>query len=141
MIIYKSQISESNYNELRASVGWNRLDKTQAETGLGNSSYLTVAYDDLTPVGMARVISDGGYMFLIADVMVHPKYQGRGIGLHLLNNIGEWLDELSKDGKCIMVNLMSTPGNEPFYKKFGFESRPNERMGAGMVKWINRQLT
>ncbi|MFR6257641.1 MAG: GNAT family N-acetyltransferase [Anaerovoracaceae bacterium] len=138
MIIYKSHISENHYNNLRTSVGWKQLNRIQAETGLNNSAYITAAYDDDTPVGMARVISDGGYMFLIADVMVNPKYQKMGIGLRLLQNIDEWINNLSKNGQCIMINLMSTPGNEKFYEKFGFISRPNEHMGAGMVKWINQ---
>ena len=54
-----------------------------------------------------------------------------------MENITEWLDQLTKDGRCVMVNLMATPGNESFYEKFGFVARPNDHMGAGMVRWIN----
>ena len=86
---------------------------------------------------MARVISDDGYMALIVDVMVLPEYQGKGVGRRLMENITEWLDQLTKDGRCVMVNLMATPGNESFYEKFGFVARPTDHMGAGMVRWIN----
>ena len=86
---------------------------------------------------MARVISDGGYMTLVVDVMVLPQYQGQGIGKQLMTNINLWLDSLGKDGLCIMVNLMATKGNEGFYEKLGFEVRPNDRMGSGMVRWLN----
>lgn len=137
MITYKSEIPTEDYNNMRLAVGWKSLDPRQAETGLKNSAYLTAAWDGDKPVGMARVISDGGYMTLIVDVMVLPDYQGRGIGRQLLTNINAWLDSLGKDGLCIMVNLMATTGNEGFYEKFGFEARPNDRMGAGMVRWIN----
>ncbi|MCI8647535.1 MAG: GNAT family N-acetyltransferase [Firmicutes bacterium] len=137
MIVYKSEIPAEAYNNMRLAVGWKGLDLAQAERGLKNSAYLTAAWDDDTPVGMARVISDGGYMTLIVDVMVLPAYQGRGIGRQLLTNINEWLDSLGREGLCIMVNLMATTGNEGFYEKFGFEVRPNDRMGAGMVRWIN----
>ena len=29
---------------------------------------------------------------------------------------------------------------EPFYKKFGFEERPNDKVGAGMTQWITYEL-
>ncbi len=137
MITYKSEISTESYNAMRLAVGWKLLDSAQAAAGLENSAYLTVAWDDWRPVGMARVISDGGYMTLIADVMVLPPYQGQGIGTQLLINVNRWLDSLGKGGRMIMVNLMATPGNERFYEKFGFVTRPNDHMGAGMVRWIN----
>lgn len=137
MITYNSNIPTDSYNDMRIAVGWKRLNPVQAKIGLDNSAYLTVAWDDKTPVGMARVISDGGYMTLVADVMVLPQYQGRGIGSQLLTNVTKYLDSLGKDGLCIMVNLMATTGKEEFYKKFGFQVRPNDSMGAGMVRWIN----
>jgi hypothetical protein len=39
-------------------------------------------------------------------------------------------------GQKVYVNLMSAKGKEPFYKKFGFEERPNDKVGAGMTQWI-----
>lgn len=134
---YKNNISVKDYNNMREAVGWRILDEIQAETGLRNSVYLTVAYEEDRPIGMARVVGDGGYMYLIVDVMVLPECQGRGIGKNLLQHINAWLDDLGKDGKCIMVNLMATKDNEGFYQKLGYEVRPNDRMGAGMVRWIN----
>jgi hypothetical protein len=32
------------------------------------------------------------------------------------------------------VGLMCSKGREKFYKSFGFDERPNERFGAGMIK-------
>lgn len=137
MITYKHEITAEEYNNMRLAVGWRVLDPKQADTGLKNSAYLVSAWDGSMPVGMARVISDGGYMNLIVDVMVMPDYQGQGIGKQMLVNINSWLDSLGENGNCIMVNLMATIGNEGFYEKLGFEARPNERMGPGMVRWIN----
>lgn len=137
MITYRNDITAEEYNTMRAAVGWKCLDLKQAGTGLKNSAYLTVAYDGNVPVGMVRVVSDGGYMTLIADVMVLPEYQKKGIGGQLMENVNGYLDALGEDGACVMVNLMATTGNEGFYAKYGYEARPNERMGAGMVRWIN----
>lgn len=137
MIKYIDDICVKDYNFLRKSVGWKMLEEKQAQTGLNQSQLLVAAFDNDEPVATARVVGDGGYMFLIADVMVRPDYQRRGIGRNLIQRILAWFDELASDGRCLMVNIMSTKGNEEFYSKLGFTERPNETMGAGLVKWFN----
>lgn len=69
MLEFKQTIEEKAYNDMRELVGWRRLDPQQAQTGLDNSIFTTVAYDANEPVGMARIVGDGGYMYLIVDVM------------------------------------------------------------------------
>lgn len=137
MIEYGNEISTDEYNSLRRSVGWKVLDVEQARRGLDNSMLVIVARRDGQAIGSARVIGDGGYMYLIADVMVRPDCQGLGVGKAMLVRINEWLEDLGKDGRCVMANLMATKGNEGFYEKLGFISRPNDEMGPGMVRWIN----
>ncbi len=137
MIKYSNKTDVKAYNEMREAVGWKPLEPEQTRACLDNSLYVTVAYDGDKAVGSARIIGDGGYMYLIADVMVIPEYQKTGIGRHMLDEIIKWFENLAKDGRCIMINLMATPGNEEFYKRFGFVSRPNDTMGAGMVRWFN----
>ena len=107
MLEFKHTIEEKAYNDMRELVGWRRLDPQQAQTGLDNSVFTTVAYDAKTPVGMARLVGDGGYMYLIVDVMVHPDYQKQGLGRALLERINAYLDDLASDGRVIMVNLMA----------------------------------
>ena len=36
------------------------------------------------------------------------------------------------------VNLMTAFERESFYSQFGFETRPNEKLGAGMTQLIYR---
>jgi GNAT superfamily N-acetyltransferase len=79
-IQYDSTISEKDYNRLRRSVGWDEIPPRTAQAGLDNSEYLISAVCGGEPVGMARIVSDGGYVRYIADVVVHPDYQGCGIG-------------------------------------------------------------
>ena len=134
----RQTIEEKAYNDMRELVGWRRLDPQQAQTALNNSIFTTVAYDANEPVGMARIVGDGGYMYLIVDVMVHPDHQKQGIGRMLLERINGFLGDLASDGRVLMVNLMATPGNEGFYGRVGYVRRPNEEMGSGMVRWINR---
>jgi len=85
---------------------------------------------------MARLLSDGGYVQYIADVVVHPDYQGYGIGKTMINKIMEYINQGLEDGDKALICLMAAKEKEPFYKKFGLEERPNDDYGAGMSKWI-----
>lgn len=130
-------ISIPDYNRLRASVEFITITRNRAEIALANSLYLIVALDGDTPVGMARVVGDGGYVFFICDVIVRPEYQGNGLGRQLIENVLGWLEDQVGEQETIMVNLMSAMGKETFYEKLGFHRRPFGNHGSGMSRWIS----
>lgn len=136
MIDYIRDISVADYNGLRRSVGWSAVEESQAKTGIRNSFFLTAAVADGRPVGMARVVGDGGYFMLIVDVVVHPEFQGLGIGRDMMKQAMNAIHTHMKAGQSVMVNLMSAKGKEPFYEKFGFTARPSDKHGAGMVMYV-----
>ncbi len=135
-IQYIHSISEEDYNRLRKAVGWSEIPSRQAAAGLKNTTFQVVAIHENMPIGMARVNWDGGYAALISDVVVQPEYQGRGIGKVMLNQIIDYLYSSIEPGERIMMNLLAAKDKELFYKKFGFEERPDESHGAGMSQWI-----
>lgn len=137
MIIYEDYISVEDYNRLRDSVGWNKIKPERAEVGLKNSICFA-AYDDETAIGLARIITDGGYVTAIYDVIVHPDYQKQGIGKDLMNLVMEYIGNTLDVGENQMICLFSAKGKEAFYKKFGFQERPNEELGAGMTQWVKK---
>ena len=65
--------------------------------------------------------------------MVIPEYQGKKIGTGIMNKLIEKINEYKKVNPEIRTYLGATKGKESFYEKFGFISRPNEDLGAGMV--------
>jgi predicted N-acetyltransferase YhbS len=81
-------------------------------------------------------VTDHGYVVYIADVIVLPEYQGQGYGRIIMEKLMETINSWLKPGHKMMVTLVSALGKDEFYKKFGFESRPNERFGPGMCQWI-----
>ena len=85
---------------------------------------------------MGRIVWDHGYAVLIADVIVAPEYQGRGLGRLVMETIMNYIKEQLKPGYRIMVSLLAAHGKEDFYKKFGFIERPNESFGPGMHQWL-----
>jgi GNAT superfamily N-acetyltransferase len=137
-IQYINEISEEDYNRLRKAVGWFEIPSKKAEIGLKNTAFQIVATDNHIPVGMARLISDGGYVRYIADVVVLPGYQGCGIGKTMINKIMDYIDNGLEDGDKALICLMAAKDKEPFYKLFGLDERPNDSQGAGMSKWITK---
>lgn len=140
-ITYVNNISVEDYNALRKSVNWINVTEKRAAIALKNSFYLCVAVCDNKTVGMARIVSDGGYTYFITDVIVHPDYQGHHIGTELIRRE---LDYIQKDvvaGETVMVSLMAAYHRESFYEKFGFHTRPFGNHGPGMSMWVSRDVT
>lgn len=137
-IEYINTVSVTDYNNLRSAVGWSRIINKHAEKGLKNSVYITAARDGDKTVGMSRIISDGGYVYFIADVIVLPEYQGRGIGRTLMNNIMGFIKNNLEENETVYVALMASKGKENFYDKFGFSARPDDYFGAGMTQWVTK---
>ena len=135
-IVYKECISTEDYNTLREAVGWGKLCDEQAQQGLENSVYVVSCYDNNKIVGTARIIWDGGYISYLADVMVLPKYQGMGIGRHMVEMVITYMKLQLKEGWKIKMVLVSAKDKEAFYEKFGFQERPNKDAGAGMDLWL-----
>ena len=133
---YVNQISVEDYNYLRRSVGWPELEKKQALTGINNSAFLVSAIVNDQIVGVSRVVSDGGYIAIIVDVIVLPEYQGNGIGKRMMQMVMEFITSNLEEGQFVFVNLMAAKDRETFYSQYGFEVRPNERVGAGMTQYI-----
>lgn len=141
MITFRHTIPVDTYINMRKEAGWRGLAPDQAELGLSNSSYLVSAWDGDRPVGMARVVSDMGYMYVLADVIVIPEYQAQGIGRSLIENVEGWLLEQKKKYPTIMVDLMAAKGKAGFYEKFGFEIRSDENgTGPGLTRWIDGEV-
>ena len=137
-IIYTNAISAEDCNRLRNSAGWPQMHLEQIETGLKNSAFIIAAKDGNNTVGMARLVSDGGYVVFIVDVLVLPEYQRKGIGKTMMEKIMEYICGKLKDGYCIQVDLMAAKGRESFYEKFGFIKRPDDNFGCGMTQRIQK---
>lgn len=137
-IEYVNSISCTDYNHLRKSVGWNEIAVRQAQIGINNSAYIVSAIYKGKTVGMARVVSDGGYVVILVDVIVLPEFQGKGIGKTMLNRVMEYIRSSLAEGEGVFVNLMAAKGKEAFYRQFGFIERPTDQLGAGMTQWISK---
>ena len=138
MTVQINELSPDLYLCLYRSVGWDAPGLDQIEKALEGSLATFCACDGDMPVGMARLIGDGGMSFYIKDFAVLPDYQGQGVGRALMNAMESWIKEQLQLGWAVSLELISSKGREAFYEKFGFEQRPNDWDGAGMMKMVWR---
>ncbi len=129
-------ITPEEYMAMRKIVGWSEFPLEQAAEGLKNSFVLVCFRVDERPVAIGRAVSDRGYVVYIADVIVVPEYQGKGLGRKVMNTLMEKIKDSMKPGYRIMISLLAAKGKEAFYNKFGFVDRPNSDFGCGMHQWL-----
>lgn len=112
---------------------WNAVwdgapSREQTVLALEHSVFRVGIYDGDRLVGMARMIGDFGLCYYIKDVIVHPDYQGRGLGNLLMTHLLRFIDENGVPGTEIAVELCAMPDKMPFYAKHGFAANEAQRM-------------
>ena len=102
--------------------------KEQVQLALEHSIFRVGIYDGDRIVAMARMIGDLGLCYYIKDVIVHPDYQGRGLGNVLMTHLLRFIGEHGVQGTEIAVELCAMPDKMPFYAKHGFAANEAQRM-------------
>ena len=122
--------------ELYKSVGWDPPCIEQVRIALKNTIAAFTCYDAGRPVGMVRVIGDGGMSFYIKDFAVLPSYQGQGAGSCLMAALERFVKECKPSDWAVSLELISSKDAVGFYKRYGFEERPCDWDGPGMFKMV-----
>lgn len=115
------------YLHLREQAGWELVDPENLRRGLSDSKFSVLAIDDNRVVGCARIVGDGALYFYVQDMLVDREYRGRGIGTRLMRELLAWLRQHA--GQGAFIGLMAAQDAEAFYRRFGFEERPEGRAG------------
>jgi GNAT superfamily N-acetyltransferase len=119
------EISTEQIVELYQVNKWSAADKPMIlRNALLNSHSLVSAWDNDKLVGVGNAISDGYLVVYYPHLLVHPSYQGGGVGNLIVSRLQEKYKDfhmqiLTADGKAI-----------DFYKKVGFE-----RAGETIPMW------
>ncbi len=133
-ITYKEYTpTPEEFNNLTEAVDWGTRENKIIEEALKHTLYSLCVYDENKLIGYGRIIGDKTIFLYIQDIMVIPEYQGKKIGTGIMNKLIEKINEYKKVNPEIRTYLGASKGKENFYKKFGFISRPNEELGAGMI--------
>ena len=129
-IEYRNSLpSMDQFFPLFLTTGWNntyRAAPEELERALVNSQVVVTAYAAQRLVGLGRVVTDGVLHAMIYEMIVHPDWQGKGIGTQILRNLLDWCEQRNiRD-----IQLFCARGKRSFYEKNGFIARPDD--GPGM---------
>lgn len=119
------------YTHLRKAVGWWDTDRDATKKALSKSLFSVVAIEGDTAMGFGRIIGDGGLYFYIQDLIVHPDFQGKGIGKVMMQELMTYIKSSAKPGSYIA--LLASKGRKEFYKQFEFEARDADAPGMYQV--------
>ena len=117
-ITLNHSITIDEYNDLRASVDFITIRENRARIALDHSLYTLIARENGRPVGMARVVGDGGYVYFICDVIVRPSHQSQGLGRYIIEHVLSWLERPWLRYEPLDFPLGSFPLDEFFTYRF-----------------------
>jgi ribosomal protein S18 acetylase RimI-like enzyme len=122
-------IRPGEINAIRRTINWADQDEAKLEKTFTYSwGWITARNDTDELIGFARILSDGIRHAYIMDVIVHSSYQNKGIGTALMNEVMKILGE-----NHFVPTLVSVPGREAFYRRFGFKEQ-DEGMTAMCIR-------
>jgi len=110
--------------ELCDSVGWARRPLRKVRKALDNSYLVASAWEvkgaKTVMIGLARATSDHSFNATIWDVVIHPRFQKKGLGKTFMKYIIKKLrsDDISN------VTLFADPQVVDFYRRLGFVLDP-----------------
>jgi GNAT superfamily N-acetyltransferase len=119
-IIRRSPTPDEYFN-LIAAVGWGKYSNHEmADKILTAPVFAVVAENNANHevIGCALLLSDQASFYYVKDVMVHPEWQGNGIGTKLMREIVNWMDMNAPEHAY--VGLFTPENLAPFYKQFDF---------------------
>jgi len=115
-ILRNSKLNGTEIEDLRVAVGWDRMDGYYHRILPRSYTHFSVHDEDVRLVAFVNVISDGIADAYLVDLMVHPDYQGRGLGQALVTQA---IENLRADG-IRAIQVIFEPRLEPFYRACGF---------------------
>lgn len=124
--------SVETYRHLRTAVGLGAKTVEAATRGLHNSLFAVQVLCAGEPVGMGRVIGDGGAFYQVVDIAVLPEHQGRGLGKMIMAAISDYIArEVPESG---YVSLIADGEAYRLYQQFGFALTAPASQGMALKK-------
>lgn len=120
--------NKEDFFKLFETTGWNTKYELSADElieAIRNSWFKISAYDGEYLIGYGRVLADGIAHALLLDIIIHPEYQGKGIGKEVLN----LLVDKCKKHRIRDIQLFCAKDKIEFYTKNGFKTRPDNAPG------------
>jgi ribosomal protein S18 acetylase RimI-like enzyme len=118
------EIDLYDLEELCDAVGWSRRPLRKVKKAIQHSFLVVSMWEQRGNrrrlIGFSRATSDHAFNATIWDVVVHPDYQGKGLGKALMKQVIKKLrgEDISN------ITLFADPQVVDFYRGLGFMSDP-----------------
>ncbi|MEV7603086.1 GNAT family N-acetyltransferase [Kitasatospora sp. NPDC089797] len=107
------------FRRLRTDAGLSDRAPEAVALGLPHTWYGVVLHHRGEPIGMGRIIGDGGTAFQIVDICVNPAHQGRGLGKRIMAALTAELDRRAP--ASAYVSLIADGPARLLYEHYGFQ--------------------
>ena len=104
----------------RSTLGLRRpVDDLECMQGMvEHADITTTAWAGDLCIGVSRTVTDFHYAAYLSDLAVDEDWQGKGIGLELIQRLRDQVGP-----KCNII-LLAAPAAEQYYPRIGFQHRP-----------------
>ena len=122
---------------MRKLVCWNKpITIDQYKKALDNTMYKVLIKNDSDIIGLGRLVGDYSCKGLLSDIIVNPKYQGKGYGKIIVTSLIEQVRNSLSAGEVFQIEAAPTYGNRDFYIKCGMKYKPQNQ--DGVYIWIEK---
>ncbi|MCX2432562.1 GNAT family N-acetyltransferase [Pedobacter sp. GR22-10] len=112
-----TRIDWTHVLHLFQKINWKHRLAAEIESAFKLSTHTLFVYHEEVIIAFGRVVGDGRYYAMLADVVVDPDYQGQGLGKYIVTTLNNQLDNYH------FVNLSAAPGADSFYKSMGWKKQ------------------
>jgi GNAT superfamily N-acetyltransferase len=124
--------SVETYRALRRGSGLREKTTEAASRGLPRSLFGVQVLLDAAPVGMGRVVGDGGCFFQVVDIAVLKEHQGKGVGKMIMEEIMKYIEaNVPESG---YVSLIADGEAHKLYARFGFVPTAPASIGMAFTR-------
>lgn len=111
-------VSVEVFRRLRVNAGLSDKEPEAVALALPNTWFGVVLHHAGEPIGMGRIIGDGGTAFQIVDMCVDPAHQGKGLGKRIMAALTAELERRAP--ASAYVSLIADGPARDLYAQFGF---------------------
>ncbi|MGI5900571.1 MAG: GNAT family N-acetyltransferase [Christensenellales bacterium] len=136
--LHDNDLTAADLQRLRKLMGWHAPSGALVEKAVANSLFTVTACWSGQVIAIGRLVGDGALIWYLQDIIVDPRFHGRGIGRMIIERLLRFVNESIDEGESASVALMAAKGKEGFYEKLGFKQRPDDTHGPGMYMILQK---
>ncbi|WP_316738574.1 GNAT family N-acetyltransferase [Pedobacter aquatilis] len=98
-------------------INWRQRLEHEVADAFRKSSHTLFIFDNEVIIAFGRVIGDGRFHAVLADIVVDPAYRKQGLGKYIVDFLNAQLIDYH------FVTLTAAPGAGRFYKSLGWKKQ------------------